>query len=230
MIVKKVPPSKGAAPKSRAANIRALIDYIAGAGTGEKVEHRGSANLLNVDHSGQVDEMVDLAESVWRSPQPVQHWILSWREGEQPTAAHADDAAQTFLTEMGLAGHQAIYALHRDTHNWHLHLAVNRVNPDTETLTTVNNGFDHEVAHRAIARIERRQGWEPEQNALYQVLPSGQVERARSRAESGRKPSIGARDFEERAGERSAERIAIEEISPLIRAARSWTAGPCACP
>jgi hypothetical protein len=224
VIVKKIPPSKAAAPKSRAANIRALIDYIAGVGTGEKVEHRGSANPLNVDHSGQVDEMIDLAEVAWRSPQPVQHWILSWREGEQPTAAHADDAVQAFLAEMGLAGHQAIYALHRDTHNWHLHLAVNRVNPDTEALATVNNRFDHEIAQRAIARIERRQGWEPEEHALYRVRPDGQVDRSRSRADTERKPSVGALDFEERAGERSAERIAIEEIAPAIRGPRSWAA------
>jgi hypothetical protein len=27
-------------------------------------------------------------------------------------------------------------------------------------VVTVNNGFDHEVAHRAIARIERDQGWQ----------------------------------------------------------------------
>jgi len=30
----------------------------------------------------------------------------------------------TFLDEMGLAEHQVIYALHRDTKNCHLHLAV----------------------------------------------------------------------------------------------------------
>ena len=29
----------------------------------------------------------DLAEVATRSAQPVQHWILSWRSGEQPTAA-----------------------------------------------------------------------------------------------------------------------------------------------
>ena len=63
-----------------------------------------------------------------------------------------------FLDEMGLAEHQAIYALHRDTQNWHLHLAVNRVHPETEKLVTVNNGFDLEVAHRAIARIEQQPG------------------------------------------------------------------------
>ena len=162
MIIKKIPTSRRAPPKSKAVNVRALADYIAGphaGGDGEKVEHRGALNLLNIDHDAQVQEMIDLAEVARRSPQPVQHWVMSWREGEQPTADQADEAVAMFLGEMGLARHQLIYALHRDTKNCHLHLAVNRVHPDTETLVTVNNGFDHEVAHQAIARIEDRQGW-----------------------------------------------------------------------
>jgi Relaxase/Mobilisation nuclease domain len=225
MIVKKVPTSKHAAPKSKALNVRALADYIAGpraGGDGEKVEHRGAVNLLNIDHEGQVQEMIDLAVIAKRSPQPVQHWIMSWREGEQPTAAQADAAAATFLDEMGLARHQAIYALHRDTHNWHLHLAVNRVDPETERVVTVNNRFDHEVAHRAIARIEQRQGWQREDRALFLVRPDGELERSQPRGQRGPQPSVGARDFEERAGARSDERIALEDAAPIIRKAQSW--------
>jgi len=225
MIVKKVPTSKLAPAKSKAHNVRALADYIAGpkaGGAGEKVEHRGALNVLNLDHEGQVQEMIDLAEMAKRSPQPVQHWILSWREGEQPTAAQADTAARIFLDEMGLAGHQALYGLHRDTENWHLHLAINRVHPETEKLATVNNGFDHEVAHRAIARIEYAQGWQRQDRGLFQIRQDGGVERARPRDEQERKPSVRARDFEERVGARSAERVAIEDGAPIIRAARSW--------
>ncbi len=225
MIVKKVPTSKHAPAKSKAHNVRALADYIAGpkaGGAGEKVEHRGALNLLNLDHEGQVQEMIDLAETAKRSPQPVQHWIMSWREGEQPTSAQADQAARMFLDEMGLAGHQALYGLHRDTENWHLHLAVNRVHPETEKLVTVNNGFDHEVAHRAIARIEHAQGWQREERGLFQMREDGRVERARPRDEQERKPSVRARDFEERVGARSAERVAIEDGAPAIRAAGSW--------
>ena len=65
VIVKKIPPSKMAAPKTLAANVRALADYIAGpraGGDGEKVEHRGGLNFLAIDHDGQVQEMIDLAE------------------------------------------------------------------------------------------------------------------------------------------------------------------------
>ncbi|HTA06402.1 MAG TPA: TraI/MobA(P) family conjugative relaxase, partial [Solirubrobacteraceae bacterium] len=224
MIVKKVPTSKVAAPKSKAHNVRALVDYIAGpkaGGDGEKVEHRGTQNLLNVDHAGQVQEMIDLAEVARRSPQPVQHWIISWREGEQPTRAQADAAVATFLDEMGLAEHQVIYALHRDTQNCHLHLAINRVHPDTEKVVTVNNGFDHEVAHRAIARIERDQGWQHEDRALFLARPNGEFERARPRAGIERQPS-GPAHFEERVGERSAQRIALEVAAPIIREARTW--------
>src|ERR1022692_2234537 len=225
MIVKKIATSQKAPPKSKAANVRALADYIAGPGAGgdgEKVEHRGALNLLNIDHDGQVAEMIDLAEIAKRSPQPVQHWILSWRENEQPTTAQADEAVRMFLGEMGLAQHQAIYALHRNTNVWHVHVAVNRVNADTEKLVTVNKGFDHEVAHRAIARIEQRQRWEPAPHPLYDVGSDGEIDRARPRGEGERQPSARARDFEERAGERSAERIAIEDVAPLVRHARDW--------
>jgi hypothetical protein len=225
VIVKKIARSKTAAPKSQAAHVRALADYIAGpkaGGAGEKVEHRGALNLLNLDHEEQVQEMIDLAELAKRSPQPVQHWIMSWREGEQPTSAQADEAARIFLAEMGLTEHQAIYGLHRDTENWHLHLAVNRVHPETEKLATVNNGFDHEVAHRAIARIEHLQGWQREDRGLFRVQEDGRVARERPRDEQERKPSVRARDFEERVGGRSAERVVIEDGAPAIRAARSW--------
>ncbi len=127
-----------------------------------------------------------------------------------------------FLDEMDLAGHQAIYGLHRDTENWHLHLAVNRVHPETEKLATVNNGFDHEVAHRAIARIEHAQGWQREERGLFQMREDGRVECARPRDEQERKPTARARDFEERVGARSAERVAIEDAAPAIRAAGTW--------
>jgi Relaxase/Mobilisation nuclease domain/Large polyvalent protein-associated domain 7 len=225
VIVKKIATSQKAAPKSKSANVRALADYIAGPGAGgdgEKVEHRGALNLLNIDHDGQVQEMIDLAEVARRSPRPVQHWILSWRENEQPTTAQADEAVRMLLGEMGLAEHQAIYALHRNTSIWHVHVAVNRVNPETEKLVTVNKGFDLEIAHRAIARIEMRQRWEPVPHPLYDARPDGEIERVRPREEGERRPSARALDFEERAGERSAERIAIEDAASLIRQAHDW--------
>jgi hypothetical protein len=127
-----------------------------------------------------------------------------------------------FLAEMGLEEYQAVYALHRDTHNCHVHVAVNRVHPTTERVATVNDGFDLEIAHRAIARIEQSHGWEREARGLYAVGTDGRVDRLRPREQSERQPSDRARNLEERTGQRSAERIAIEEAGTIIRQARSW--------
>ncbi len=227
MIIKKVPLNKSAATKAKALHVRDLCDYIAGPDAGdrdkgEKVEHRAGINLLNIDHAAQVAEMADLADVATRSPQPVQHWIMSWRQGEQPTPAQADHAVRIFLNEVGLAEHQAIYALHRNTDNCHLHVAVNRVHPETEKVITVNNGFDLEVAHRAIARIEHEQGWQREGHGRYKVMEDGVVQRMEKAPAVEREPSTQARDFENLTGQKSAQRIAIEEGADLMRRARSW--------
>jgi hypothetical protein len=225
VIVKKVPTSKAAAPKSKALHVRDLCDYIAGPNAGdddEKVEHRGAENMLNIDHAGLVEEMADLAETARRSPQPVQHWIVSWRQGEQPTAAQADEAVRIFLNELGLDEHQCVYALHRNTDNYHLHLAVNRVHPETERVVTVNGRFDIEVAHRAIARIERAQGWQPEAHGRYLALDNGEIHRAPTLEPTQRQPTTLGRDFENQTGQKSGQRVAIELGADVMRRARSW--------
>ena len=94
-----------------------------------------------------------------------------------------------FLDEMGLAEHQAIYALHRDTNNWHLHLAVNRVAPGDREGRHGEQGFDHEVAHRAIARIEQRPGLAARGAGRFLPLPGGDIERARPAGSASRQPS-----------------------------------------
>jgi hypothetical protein len=117
--------------------------------------------------------------------------------------------------------HQAIYALHSDTDNWHLHLAVNRVHPETERVVTVNKGYDLKVAHRAITRIQLRQGWQSEGRALYAPGEDGELMLVRGAGPTARQPSTRALSFEERVGARSAERIASEDAAAVIRQARS---------
>lgn len=226
MIVKKVPTNKSAPPKSRGMHARDLCNYIAGPNAGdadEKVEHRGATNMLNIDHAGQVEEMAELAETARRSPQPVQHWIISWRQGEQPTAAQADEAVRMFLGELGLGDHQCLYALHKNTDNYHLHLAINRVHPETERVVTVNGRFDIEVAHRAIARIERAQGWQREARGRYLALDGGDVRRPSSAQPLQRQPTTRGRDLENQTGEKSAQRVAIERAADVLRRARHWS-------
>lgn len=226
MIVKKVKNPRKSATK--AARVRGLADYIAAperAGSDEKCIHAGARGFLSSDLESQKAEMLALAQEAVRSKDTINHYVISWREGEQPTPKQVEGAIDIFLHELGLKDHQAIYGLHADTDNLHLHLAVNRVHPETLKVIKPNKGFDIEAAHRAIARIEHAQGWQREQHGRYQVTEKGrelELDRVPRDPDRLRQPASPKRDMEQRTGEKSAERIAIEEGAPVIRRATSW--------
>jgi hypothetical protein len=223
MIVKKVKnPQKSA---SKSVRVDRLVDYICDPeheNSNEKCLYAGARGFISSDYASQKAEMLALSQEAVRSRDTINHYVLSWHEGEQPTPEHVEAAVTIFLDELGLTGHQLMYGLHADTDNIHLHIAVNRVHPDTLKVIKPNRGFDIEAAHRAIARIEEVQGWQRERNGRYQVLENGDVARGMRDLDAPRQPEQAKRDMEQRTGEKSAERIAIEEAAPIIKRAASW--------
>ena len=131
-----------------------------------------------------------------------------------------DELVAFFLSEMGLEGHQAIYGLHNDTRNYHVHIAVNRVHPETLKVVRTNNGFDIRQAHKVRAMIEKMQGWKPLENSPYIVTEEGEI--AQRISDSEPKPSPKAVEFEMATGEKSAQRIAQERGHDIIKNAKSW--------
>jgi hypothetical protein len=188
---------------------------------GEKVRHSGTLNFISDNPRVQAREMAALAQDAPRSKDPIAHYVISWKEHEQPTPKQIDQAVEIFLEKMELTEHQTIYALHQDTDNAHLHIAVNRVHPDTLKVIRPNNGFDIKAAHQAIAKIEHVQGWQREAKGCYQVAENGNIERSHQ-SDQNRRPGQKARDFEQRTGEKSAQRIAIERAAQIIRDAQQW--------
>ena len=227
MIVKKIKnPAKSA---SKAKRISGLADYIASPeklNADEKCVYQGSRGFLTEWFEAQKAEMLALAQEAVRSRDPINHYVMSWKENEQPSPAQVEEAVGIFLKEMGLEDHQAIYGLHADTANLHLHVMVNRVHPDSLEVIKPNRGFDIEAAHRAIARIEHVQGWERERHGRYRVLDTGEAKRDQESVsrdvDRPRQPEQAKRDMEERTGEKSVERIAIEDAAPVLREATNW--------
>ena len=187
---------------------------------GEKIEHAGGLNFITRTHVAQKLEMICLARETVHSKMPVNHWVFSWPEGEQPTPKQVDELVKFFLEQMGLGEHQAIYALHNDTKNYHVHIAVNRVHPETCKVARVNNGFDIKQAQKARALIEKMQGWSPLENAPYVVTEEGEVAKRITPHEP--KPTEKAIQFELATGEKSAQRIAQEKAHTIIKNAKSW--------
>lgn len=223
MIVKKIKNPKKSA--SKAARVSRLTDFICmpeKENDNEKCLYAGARGFLSDDYQTQKAEMLALSQEAVRSSDTINHYVLSWQEGEQPNARQVEEAVDIFLQELGLEGHQVMYGLHVDTANVHLHIAINRMHPETLKVVKPNRGFDIEAAHRAVARIESKQGWQREAHGRYRVKENGEVERdARSRRRS-RQPDQTKRDMEQRTGEKSAERIAIETGAPIIKSAGSW--------
>ncbi|MFZ1124202.1 MAG: AAA family ATPase [Candidatus Baltobacteraceae bacterium] len=78
-------------------------------------------------------EIEAIARTQPRVKTPVQHIILSLNESESATV---DDetlirAAEFAVDQAGFAGHQAVFAVHRDTPDAHVHVAVGAVHPET---------------------------------------------------------------------------------------------------
>ena len=235
MIVKKVEnPRKSA---SKAVRIEALAAYIrapeAASGT-EKCAYYGARGFLTDDPAVQAIEMIELAEAAARSGDPITHYVLSFGEGERPTPEQIEAAVDIFLEECGRrrgrgpslhdwTRHQVMYALHSDTGHYHVHLVINRVDPDSERPVEIDGGWDVEVGHRAGVRNEEQQGWRRENNKRYRLGEDGDLVRLTPNAtELPRQPTQRQIDAERRTGEPSAARLAIERAGPVIEGAESW--------
>lgn len=222
MIIKKL--KRTSFKKSKSVMIGGLVDYILAEHDDRgknKLAYAGSRNFLTTTVAAQKREMISLAEESIQSRMPVTHWILSWQENEQPSREQVDEAVNLFLRRMGLAEHQTLYALHKNTGNYHLHIVVNRTHPYTQKVIQPHRGFDINEAHKIIAEIEHRQGWASQMNARYRVNQQGHVVKNLQRREQ-MKPKPKAEDFENATGEKSAQRIAQERGHAVIQNATCW--------
>ena len=247
MIAKKIRNPRHSASKTE--RISALLGYVRTQeredGT-EKCVYSGARGFLCDTDAGQMAEMLALAHEAPRSRDPITHYVLSWREDEHPTKQQIERAVDICLAELGMEGHQVVYALHADTDHDHLHLIVNRVHPESGRVT--KQGLDIEALHRAVARIEHEQGWQHCDHARYAVREDGTLQKRtaqkgeRREGRQGGRPgerqgerqgerhedperlsmSDGARAYERRTAGQSAERIAQDRAAPVIARARSW--------
>lgn len=208
-------------------SFRALVNYAAfgikGGKIVEKIEAAGCFNLLGLDTA--IAEMKACAAQNSRCHDSAFHFILSWREGETPTLEQVRLAVWHALKRLGLEECQAAWGLHNDTDCLHAHVVVNRIHPETYRAIDPAHGWTKNELEKACREIELIQGWPIEQSGKF-IVDNNKIvwkAEAKERAEKQvRNISQTARDFETRVGEKSAERIAIEQAAPIILASTSW--------
>lgn len=127
-----------------------------------------SSSGVVVEHNGlDMDTLVQEFESVVamkpKVEDPIYHFVISWAESDDPSDQQILESAREAISTLGFDGHQFLSAIHRDTDNPHVHVAVNRINPDTYKVKNPYN--DYYTLGRLMSEIEDRHG--------FQVTPQG---------------------------------------------------------
>lgn len=108
---------------------------------------------------------------------PVFHYLLSWQSHESPRPEQIYDSVRHSLSRLGLADHQFVSAVHTDTDNLHVHVAVNRVHPETGYLNRLS--YSQEKLSKACRELELRHGFSPD-NGCYVIAPDNRIVRRTS--------------------------------------------------
>lgn len=131
------------------------------------------------------------------------HLIISFRPGENPSAEVMRDIEEAVCAALGFAEHQRVSAVHHDTDNTHIHLAINKIHPVRHTIHAPLR--DYQTLAAVCERLEVKHGLEPDNHA------------ARQRAGEAR-----ARDMEQIAGTESLIGWAQRNCAEPLKAAASW--------
>ncbi|MCK9709861.1 relaxase/mobilization nuclease domain-containing protein [Pseudomonas syringae pv. syringae] len=62
------------------------------------------------------------------------HLLISFAPGEQPSAEILRDVEDRICASIGFGEHQRISAVHTDTDNLHIHIAINKIHPERHTI------------------------------------------------------------------------------------------------
>jgi hypothetical protein len=148
------------------------------------------------------------------------HLLLSWRENENPTHEQAVEAVKIALGELCLSQCQAVYALHQNTDNMHLHICVNRIDPATTKAITPAGGWTRRAMERAARRIEYAQGWQTESNTWSEINEQGELVRKPYSPENAVHQKV--QDMENLTGEQSAIRKAQNALKDKLKNLSTW--------
>ena len=75
------------------------------------------------------------------------HLLVSFRQGENPSNEALTQIEKRICAALGYADHQRVSAVHRDTDNLHIHIAINKINPAT------GNYHEPYQFHRTLGEI-----------------------------------------------------------------------------
>lgn len=182
-----------------------LVKYITDAQS--KNERVGAVTVTNC-HSDRpevaiTEVMNTQAQNKRSAADKTYHLIVSFRAGEQPS----DDVLKAIETRicdgLGFSEHQRVSAVHTDTDNLHIHIAINKIHPTR--YTTHEPYYPHKELAKLCEKLEQEFGLERDNHKANKLG-------AQNRAE----------DMERHAGIESLLGWIKRECQEQINGAQSW--------
>lgn len=126
-----------------------LVRYITDA---QSKDHRlGHVQVANCDAYSVRDTITEVLATQYANTRAesdkTYHLIVSFRAGEQPSADTLKAIEERICAGLGYGEHQRVSAVHNDTDNLHVHIAINKIHPTRHTI--------HEpyYPHRTLAEL-----------------------------------------------------------------------------
>lgn len=140
-------------------SFRRLAQYLARGEPGEQVVGLQITNCASDTPEEAVAEILHLQNLNTRAKgDKTYHLVISFPPGERPTPGQLQAIEADLVASIGLADHQRMSAVHTDTEHLHVHVAINKIHP--ETLRYVEPYFDKLRLMEACARLELQHGLE----------------------------------------------------------------------
>ncbi|MCU7936058.1 MAG: relaxase/mobilization nuclease domain-containing protein [Candidatus Thiodiazotropha sp. (ex Dulcina madagascariensis)] len=182
-----------------------LVDYITDE---QSKEHRlGEIVMTNCEAHSVRDAVSEVLATQFSNTRAksdkTYHLLVSFRAGEKPDDDTLKAIEARICAGLGFGEHQRISAVHHDTDNLHIHIAINKIHP---TRNTIHEPY---YPHHTLAELCEIMEHD------YGLLPDNHIPRRR-RAESR------AADMECHAGIESLIGWIKRECLGDIKAAQSW--------
>ena len=135
-----------------------LVEYMLDTqNKSERVESFRITNCLSdTTHWAIQEVMATQAKNTRAKTDKTYHMIISFPEGETPSKDVLNAIEDRICDGLGYIGHQRISVIHADTDNLHIHVAINKINPQRHTIHEPY--YDHRALGDLCDKLELEYG------------------------------------------------------------------------
>lgn len=143
---------------SNKSDFSGLVRYLTDT---QSKEHRlGQVRLTNCDADSIRDAICEVLATQQTNTRAkgdkTYHLIISFRAGEQVNSDVLSKIEERICESLGFGEHQRISAVHNDTDNLHVHVAINKIHPSRHTIHEPY--YSHRTLAEQCERLEKAFG------------------------------------------------------------------------